>query len=77
MAELELVSTDDLIKELSNRHTELIVIRENYKQDNADNVFVKTPFGKLGKKKKGFDLIVAIDMLNATARQLAIEYCKK
>ena len=46
MGDLDLVSTDDLIKELAGRHKELIVIREHKKRVHQDNVFVKTGFGK-------------------------------
>lgn len=74
MTDLELVSTDDLIKELSNRHKEIIVIREYKKRVNEDNVFVKTNFGKKGRKDKGFDLVVATEMLHATHWQLIHDY---
>ena len=75
--DLELVSTDELIEELSGRHTELIVIRNKKKKIDADTIFVKTPFGELAKKEKGFDLIEALEMLDATIKQLAIEYLKE
>lgn len=74
MVDLDLVLTDDLISELSNRHTELIVIRNKEKSKNADTVFVKTPFGPLARREKGFDLVEAIEMLDATQKQLVIEY---
>ena len=77
MPNLEFISTDDLIKELSDRHTELIVIRNREKEINTDTIFIKTPFGKLAKKEKGFDLIEALEMLDATTKQLAIEYLKE
>ncbi|KKN54248.1 hypothetical protein LCGC14_0594300 [marine sediment metagenome] len=74
MDELEFISTDELIGELSSRHTELIVIRNKEKSKGANKVFVKTPFGPLAKRKKGFDLVEAIEMLDATQKQLVIEY---
>ena len=74
MGELDLVSTDALIQELSNRHKELIVIREHKKILDSDNVFVKTPFSSAANKEKGFDLLHATEMLNATQFQLAMEY---
>lgn len=77
MVNLELISTDELIMELSNRHTELIVIRNKEKRTDADTIFIKTPFGELAKKEKGFDLIEALEMLDATTKQLAIEYLKE
>lgn len=72
--EVELVSTDDLIKELANRHTELIVIREHKKKKNEDNVFVKTGFGEKGRQEKGFDLVAATTMLHAAHYQLIHDY---
>lgn len=74
MVDLDLILTDDLIMELSNRHKELIVIRERKKSINEDNVFVKTGFGKKGVKGKGFDLIAATEMLHATHWQLIHDY---
>ncbi len=71
---LELVSTDDLIKELSNRHKELIVIRERRKCPGVVNVFVKTPFGEKGRRDKGFDLVEATQMLQAAHWQLIYDY---
>ncbi len=73
-ADLDLVSTDDLIKELSNRHKELIVIREHKKTAHQDNVFVKTGFGKKGREDKGFDLIEATEMLHAVHQRLIHDY---
>ena len=77
MVDIELISTDELITELSNRHKELIVIREHKKIKDSDNIFVKTPFGELGKKNKGFDLVVATEMLQAALRQLTIDFLKE
>lgn len=74
---LEFVSTDDLIAELSNRHAELIVIREHKKVADEDMVFVKTPFGKLGKPDKGFDLVVATGMMAAAQNQMVIDFLKE
>lgn len=74
MTGLELVSTDDLIKELANRHSELIVICERKKTENEDNVFVKTGFGCKGNVNKGFDLIAATSMLQATQYRLTYDY---
>jgi len=74
VADLELVSTNDLIKELAGRHKELIVIRESKKQLNKDNIFVKTGFGIKGRVDRGFDLVEATDMLQAAHRQLIFDY---
>lgn len=71
---LDLISTSDLIEELANRHSELIVIREYKKKVNRDNVFVKTGFGKKGRRDKGFDLIEATQMLHAAHWQLIYNY---
>ena len=74
MIDLELVSTKDLIKELADRHKELIVIRESKKASNKDDVFVKTGFGDKGRVDKGFDLVEATLMLQAAHRQLVFDY---
>ena len=74
MTDLELVSTADLIHELAGRHRELIVIRENMKGVDEDNVYVKTLFGKKGRKDKGFDLVEATGMLHAAHWQLVHDY---
>ena len=71
---LELISTNDLIKELAERHKELIVIREHNKSAYENDVFVKTGFGKKGRQDKGFDLIEATSMLQAAHRQLIHDY---
>ena len=72
--DLELISTDDLIHELADRHSELIIIREHKKGVDEDKVFVKTPFGELSKEDKGFDLVIATDMIHAAQRQLVIDF---
>lgn len=72
--EIELISTEDLIKELASRHSEIIVIRERNKGVAEDNVFVKTGFGKKGRKDKGFDLVSATEMLHAAHWQLIHDY---
>ena len=72
--DLELVSTDDLIKELAHRHKELIVIREHKKKVHEDNVFVKTNFGVKGRVDRGFDLVEATEMLHSAHRQLIHDY---
>lgn len=74
---LELVKTDDLIMEISNRHTELIVIRDHQKKSGADKVFIKTPFGDLANRDMGYDLVHATDMLQAAHRELLIGYLEK
>ena len=74
MINLELISTKDLIKEISVRHKELIVIRDRKKAVDEDNVFVKTAFGAKGRVDKGFDLIEATQMLHATHWQLIHDY---
>ena len=74
MSDLDLVSTSDLIHELSNRHSELIVLREHKREVDSINVFVKTPFGVKGRPDKGFDLVEATDILQAAHKQLVYDY---
>lgn len=74
MTDLELISTSDLINELASRHKELIVLREHKRGVNSINVFVKTGFGKKGRKELGFDLVEATSMLHAAHWQLVNDY---
>ena len=71
---LELVPSDELICELANRHREIIVIREDIKGRQGDRVFVKTGYGSKGRQDKGYDLMIALEMLEATLWQLTFEY---
>ena len=71
---LELVSTDDLIEELSVRHSELIILREYKKKVHEIKVFVKTGFGCKGRKDRGFDLVEATEILHAAHWQLIHDY---
>lgn len=74
MSDLELISTSDLIRELADRHKELIVLREHKKGVNEVNVFVKTGFGCKGRKDKGFDLVEATEIMHAAQWQLVHDY---
>lgn len=74
MSNLDLISTSDLIDELACRHREIIVIRENKKRANEDDVYVKTGFGSKGRKDIGFDLVVATSMLQSAHWQLVHDY---
>ena len=75
--DLELVSTDDLIRELANRHKEIIVIWPDKKNSNEGWIFVKTVYGKKGLKDKGFDLIEATKILHFANTQLIQEYLEE
>lgn len=74
---LELISTDDLIVEVSRRCSELIVIRNSQKSEHTDDIYVKTPEGPLSRGDKKFDLIHATDMLQAAHRQMTVVYLSK
>ena len=74
MADLDYITSDELIAELASRHRELIVIRDRAKGRNEDAVFVKTEFGNKSRLDKGYDLIEATEMLHATHRQLVCDF---
>ena len=74
MNELEFVTDDELIAELADRHTELIVIREHEKLKDYDSIFVKTPKGELSSKNDTFDLIIANELLSIAQRQLVEDF---
>lgn len=71
---LELVSSSELIAELSNRYSDIIVISENIKIRKVENVHIKTRRGKKGRTDKNYDLVIATSMLQAAQSQLIYEY---
>ena len=68
--DLSLISTKGLIDELTERHEELIVIREDRKESTWLNIRAKTSFGKYGNKNAEFDIVRALNLLHTTAEQL-------
>ncbi len=74
MSELELISTDDLIEEVASRHSEIIIIRNRYKTEFEDEVYVKTQKGPLAREDKNFDLVEAQQMLQAASVQLTHDF---
>ena len=73
---LDEISSDQLIEELSNRHSELLVIR-NHQRLVGDKVFIKTPMGPLTTINNQFDLVEATEMLQAAQRQLVLDFLKQ
>lgn len=76
MNDLEFVSTDDLIKEVASRHSEIIVIRNRQKESFVDEIYVKTQRGPLSREDKNFDLVEAAQMLQAAHVQLTYDFLK-
>ena len=68
--DLSLISTEELIDELAERHEELIVLREDRKDSAWLNIRAKTGFGKYGNKEAGFDIVRVLSLLHTTAEQL-------
>ena len=68
--DLSFISTEELIDELTERHEELIVIREDRKAPTWLNIRAKTSFGKYGNKEAGFDVVRVLNLLHTTAEQL-------
>ena len=73
MIDLDLISTKILIQEIAKRHKALIVIREQYREENKDWLFIKTQ----GDGEIGFDLEIATDMLQEVHRHLIVDYLEK
>ena len=67
---LSLIKTEDLITELTERHEEIIIIREDRKDFEWLNIRAKTGFGKYGNRDAGFDILRALNLLHTTAMQL-------
>lgn len=67
---LNLISTEELVDELTLRCEEIIIIRENRKDSNLLDIRAKTHFGKRGNPDMGFDIIFALQLLHSTEEQL-------
>lgn len=67
---LTLIDTADLIDELTQRHNEIIIIRENRKDSGLLDIRAKTNFGKRGNPDIGFDIVFALQLLHSTEEQL-------
>lgn len=74
MSDMEFISTDDLIEEIASRHSEIIVIRNKEKTEFTDDVYVKTGKGPLAREDKNFDLVEAMQMLQAASVQLTHDF---
>lgn len=68
--DLSLISTEDIIDELTERHEQIIIIREDRKESDFLNIRARTSFGKYGNKEAGFDIVRALILLHTTAEQL-------
>ncbi len=68
--DLNLISTGELIDELTTRHDEIIIIRENLKDSGLLDIRAKTHFGKRGNLDVGFDIVFALQLLHSTEEQL-------
>lgn len=71
---LEIVSTEELIDELTERHEEIIIVREDRIHSEWLNIRAKTKFRKNSNRKARFDLILAIQMLHTAEEQLIRDY---
>ncbi len=67
---LSLIDTEDLITELTERHEEIIIIREDRKDSEWLNIRTKTGFSKYGNRDAGFDILRALNLLHITTMQL-------
>lgn len=72
--DLSLISTEELIDELTERHEEIIIVREDRKDSSWLNIRAKTNFCKHSNPNAGFDLIRTIAILHSAEEQLAKDY---
>ena len=72
--DLAFVSNEELIDELTERHEEIIIVREDRIRSEWLNIRVKTSFSKRSNRAASFDLIRAIAILHSAEEQLAKDY---
>lgn len=72
--DLNLISTEELVDELTERHEEIIIIREDRIHSDWLNIRAKTGFRKNTNRKAKFDVILAVHMLNTAEEQLIKDY---
>lgn len=72
--DLNLIDTDDLINEIARRHDEIIIIRENRKDSELVDIRTKTHMGKFANPELGFDILFALQLLQAAENQMIMDY---
>ena len=72
--DLSFVNNKELQDELVKRYEEIIIIREDYKDEEHFYIRAKTGFGSSGKPEVGFDIVVALNMLADTQKTLIAEH---
>jgi hypothetical protein len=71
---IEYATVRELKEEIASRFRECLIITDDQKDTDLVNVFIKTPYGKKGRRDKHFDLVVATEMLNDAQHQLTMDY---
>ena len=73
MTELDLITTDNLIAELANRHDELIIIRNTQDKTvrDAERIFIKTRPPISGRR---YNVVDATEMLTS-AQDFIVRSC--
>ena len=71
-----LISTKELINELVRRNDEIIIIRNDIKNDDYILVQAKTGIGEHANPEVGFDLIIALSMLHSAQTMLVAKHFK-
>ncbi len=71
-----LVSTEELMTELSSRHEEIIIIRENLKKPEWVDIWTKTAIGELYDQEIGFDIFFALELLHTAEKQMLMDYLR-
>ena len=73
--ELKYVSTADLTDELCNRHSEIMIIREDLKDENMLKILTKTGPGKSGNfETDDYDFAKAMDLIETAMTMLTGDY---
>ena len=67
-------ATKDMINELMSRHEEIIIVRELLKNSGSIGVHTKTRPGKSGRQEVGFDLAMAIDLIQSAQTIIIGDY---
>ena len=72
--DLNLISTEELIDELTERHEEIIIVREDRKDSTWLNIRAKTGRTKYSNPNARFDLLLAARTLHTAIEQLIRDY---
>lgn len=70
------VSTEELMTELSDRHEEIVIIRENLKKPDWVDIWTKTPLTEVTDPEVGYDALRALELLHTAVKQMFVDYMR-